>query len=180
MKIKLEAESVQRSILAQVLVENEKASQARIQELERQLAAAKQATPIMAKPPFPAIQAGPLPIEGTAVEMEHLETFEAGQGQASTSKAQETPGEELSRLEVELRQKIDTELDPLVQECMLWELRILHSANIAYLKHGDATRDYHQPALPLPLLKQEVIHSKKQFLPDIPQEELGGYEPITM
>ena len=63
---------------------------------------------------------------------------------------------------------------------MLWELRILHSANIAYLKHGDATKDYHQPTLPLSLLKQEVIHSKKQFLPDIPQEEIGGYKTIMM
>ena len=37
LKIKLERESVQRSILAYVLVENKKASQARIQELEGQL-----------------------------------------------------------------------------------------------------------------------------------------------
>ena len=90
LKIKLERESVQRSILAQVLVENEKASQARIQELERQLAAAKGATAITTELPFPAIQAGTLPIEGTAVEMEQLENLEAEQGHASSSKAQET------------------------------------------------------------------------------------------
>ena len=128
-----------------------------------------------------------MPIEGTSLEMEQTDDLEAEQGHASSSKgasssrAQEHQEEdELTRIEEELRDKIDVELDPLINECMLWELRILHSANITYLKHGDATADYHQPTLPLPLLKQEVIHSRKQFLPDIPQEEIGGYETITM
>ena len=83
-------------------------------------------------------------------------------------------------MERALREKINTELKPLLKAIMEWEHRILHSANVYYLNRGDATADYHQPTLPLPLLKQEVIHSKKQFLPGIREEELGGYEPITM
>ena len=103
------------------------------------------------------------------MKMEQIENLEAEQGHASSRKEQETLAvDELTRLEVKLSDQIDTEIDPLVQEYMLWELIILHSANIAYLNHGNATTDYHQPMLPLPLLKEEVIHSKKQFLPDIP------------
>jgi len=88
--------------------------------------------------------------------------------------------DEFTKMEHDLRDKIDEELEPLIQECMNWELKVLHSANISYLKRGDATGDYHQPTLPLPLLKQEVIHNKKQFLPRINDEERGGYEIITM
>ena len=72
--------------------------------------------------------------------------------------------DELTRTEQALRDKIDKELEPLLHACMQWELWIIHSANVHYLKRGDATTDYHQSTLPLPLLKQEVIHSKKQFL----------------
>ena len=41
LKTKLVSESVQRTLLTQVFLDKEKASKARIQELERQLAAAK-------------------------------------------------------------------------------------------------------------------------------------------
>ena len=81
------------------------------------------------------------------MEMEQIENLEVDQGhaisskEASSSRAQEFP-KMLTRIEVNLRGQIDTELDPLVNEWMLWELRILHNANISYLKHGDATRDY--------------------------------------
>ena len=110
--------------------------------------------------PFPKIQVSKMPIEGTALEMEQTEYLDAEQGHAgsskgeSSSRAQEHPKEDkLTRIEAKLQDKIDVELDPLINECMLWELRILHSTNITNLKHGDAIADYHQPTLPLPLLK---------------------------
>ena len=72
--------------MTEVYLDKDKASKARIQELERQLAAIKQAPVITTELPFPAIQESKLPIEGTAVEMEQIENLEAEQGHASTSK----------------------------------------------------------------------------------------------
>ena len=76
LKTKLVSEFVQRSLLTQVFLDKEKASEARIQELERQLAATKEATAITTELPFPAIQASKLPIEGTIMEMEQMEDLE--------------------------------------------------------------------------------------------------------
>ncbi len=57
---------------------------------------------------------------------------------------------------------------------------VLHLANLANLRHGDATKAYHLPTLPYPLLHQESLLLKQKMTPDCPQEELGGFEPITV
>ena len=82
--------------------------------------------------------------------------------------------------EMLLEKQIAEQTDEVVKQTMEWELKILQSANVAYLKHGNARSDYHMKRLPYPLLKQETLQWKKENLPDCPEEELGGYAPITM
>lgn len=77
-------------------------------------------------------------------------------------------------LEVELNKQMQNEIDEIVKECMQWEKDIIHSATLAL------TSDYHMPTLPYPLLKQEVFMIKKQYLPQCPIDQLGGYNTIRL
>ena len=82
--------------------------------------------------------------------------------------------------EMLLEKQIAEQTDEVVKRTMEWELSILQSANVAYLKHGSARSDYHTKRLPYPLLKQETLQWRKENLPDCPEEELGGYAPIML
>ena len=82
--------------------------------------------------------------------------------------------------EMLLEKQIAEQTVEVVKQTMDWELTILQSANVAYLKHGSARSDYHMKRLPYPLLKQETLQWKKENLPDCPEEEVGDYAPITM
>ena len=63
---------------------------------------------------------------------------------------------------------------------MEWVGRILHSANLAYMKYGDATTYYHKLTLPFSLMKHEVLMCQNYLFLDCPIEDLGGYLPISM
>lgn len=64
-----------------------------------------------------------------------------------------------------------------VQEECQQERRILHSANLTYLKYGDASKYWHQPMLPYPLMKHESLQCRKSIEFDCPPQEIGRYHP---
>lgn len=83
-------------------------------------------------------------------------------------------------LEQDLQQRIQVEVDTVVKECMAWEQKILRSASIAYLTPKVLVSDYHMPTLPYPLIKQEVLLMKKEFLPQCQPNDLGGYAHVQI
>ncbi|WP_208972694.1 hypothetical protein, partial [Escherichia coli] len=62
----------------------------------------------------------------------------------------------ISEAEQELRRHIEESLEPLQKECMEWERRILHCANLSFKKPEEATKAWNQPTLPYALMKHEV------------------------
>lgn len=92
----------------------------------------------------------------------------------------EEPLDELTQAEKELYNLIEQNLEPIKKECIEWEQRILRSANLSFFKSGDATKSYHRPTLPYPLLKFETLKTKERLTPECPLEEIGGYQPITL
>ena len=146
--------------------DKEKATHTKLKELEKQLAIAQKAKEAYPEMPLPAPQPSTVQFEGSSWEAKHEDVTHAMTGlhnpeKDTTRATKPTMLDELTRTKHALQDQINQELEPLVKACIEWELRhvILHSANVYYLKLGDAIAD---TTLPLPLLKQEVIPDKKK------------------
>ena len=70
LKGKLEMEALQRTLLTQVFLDKEKAADAKIKELEKQLAVAQKAKEVELEPPLPAPQFSAFQHEGSSWEAE--------------------------------------------------------------------------------------------------------------
>ena len=83
-------------------------------------------------------------------------------------------------MEEDLKQKILQEVDPIAKANMEWELKIIHSPDMHFFQYWDAYNYYHLPTLPLPLLKMQSQACAMQLKPNVPKEELGGWDAIDL
>ena len=149
-----------------------------LEHMEKELAAAKEALTTTKDFISPIPQAEPkaegfidVSMQGPASEAESTE---------ETEQAPEDDETALSNAKKELRELIDQSLDPILKECMEWERRILHSANLVFFECSDAYKSYNKPTLPYALIKHEQLKTKERLTPNCSQEEIGGYAPITL
>lgn len=176
---------MQKKILTQNFMAQSSSQERKIQELQEELKALKKQMEdkdkmLQQQPPEPLLD---VPLVTEHVFLDPLTIEDDQPGTSEMAQLTEDMGIQDPRetdLEVELKRQIQNEVDEVAKECMQWEKDILHSAALAYLTPKFITADYHMPTLPYPLLKQEVFMIKKQYLPQCPIDQLGGYNQIQL
>lgn len=127
----------------------------------------------------PIHQEVPLESENWESEVTPEDTYEERNWEPNPMVSRADLGQ-YSAEEIEVMMWIQAQSDDMTKQSMQWEQRILYSANLVYLKLGDATKDWYQPMLPYPLLKHEVSKCRKTLEFDCPPQQVGGYQPVTI
>lgn len=177
-------EKMQKNILSQSFMTLNATQEKKIKDLEEELQLVRRQ--LIEKDNLLQQQPPEVPLDISATEHSFLEPFTLEEDQPGTSRLEESlPGLGVqdpreADLAKEVRAQMQMETDEIVKECLQWERQIINSAALAYLTPKEVTADYHMPSLPYPLLKQEVYMVKKQYLPQCPIDQLGGYSQVRL
>lgn len=82
--------------------------------------------------------------------------------------------------EKELYDLREQSLEPIQPQCIEWEKRVLHCEGQVFPSSGDVTKAYNKPTLPYTVVKYESMKTREKLTPDFPEEEIGGFAPISL
>ncbi|MCO5611413.1 hypothetical protein L7F22_065666 [Adiantum nelumboides] len=176
LQAELQIEKLQRQLLVSGFMSQTAQHEARVKQLEEELAKAK----------------ADLQAVGSLASTSHIhkaETHEPIQPpqlpempefQGTKEEEQQRPAPGALNIKEEIEQEIEDLLEGPVKECLLYEKKVMQSAALAFLQPKEQVKDFGIDFLPLPLMRHEAILWKEKMRPALQRNEDGGYEGIPL
>ncbi|MCO5583792.1 hypothetical protein L7F22_037706 [Adiantum nelumboides] len=176
LQAELQTEKLQRQLLVSGFMSQTAQHEARVKQLEEELAKAKAKLAAVGS----LTSTSHIQQAETHVPIQPPQLPEMPEFQGTEEEEQQRPAPGALDIREEIEQEIEDLPEGPAKEYLMYEKRVMQSVALAFLQPEEQVKDFGTEFLPLPLMRHEAILWKEKMRPTIPRNEDGSYEGIPL